>query len=177
MSNIFFTSDTHFDHRNLVEKFKRSDGSPARKFNSVEEMNEYIIKQWNSVVRKNDNVWHLGDVSMNPKNLKILNRLNGRKKLVAGNHDNKNALLYLDYFEDVVGVKVFKGHSFLCTHIPVHPCNLEYRWKANVHGHMHSNKVLDKNKYPDNRYINVCGEHWDYKPVEISEIDKIIERI
>lgn len=177
MPNVFFISDSHFGHRNLAEKFTQKDGSPARDFDTVEEMDEYMIKQWNSVVRPEDIIYNLGDFVMNKSRLNIAERLNGRKKLIMGNHDNHDSLEYLEYFETIDGVKDFKKHGFVCTHIPVHPCQLEHRWLANVHGHSHHHLIKLENGHIDNRYINLCGEHWDYTPVELSEIKNIVDKL
>ena len=72
MQNIYFTSDHHFGHTNILKYSNRP-------FNSVEEMDEELIKRWNSKVQPNDIVYHLGDVAMtkNPEGIgDILNRLN-----------------------------------------------------------------------------------------------------
>lgn len=177
MPNIFFISDSHFGHTNLAEKFTKKDGSPARDFDSVNEMDEYMIKQWNSVVRQKDIVWHLGDFVMNKSKLPIAARLNGIKHLVMGNHEGRYTSEYMKYFTSLSGVKDFKKLGFVCTHIPVHPNQLEHRWIASIHGHLHNHRVLDVNGHIDKRYINVCGEHWDYTPVEISVINKLVSKL
>lgn len=70
MSQVFLTADTHFFHKKILE-FERA----ARPFSSVEEMNEVLIDNWNSVVTKRDTVWHLGDVCFGKvENLEILSR-------------------------------------------------------------------------------------------------------
>lgn len=170
MPNIFFTSDTHFGHEKLVTVFKRKDGSPARNFSCVEEMDEYMISQWNSVVRPSDTIYHLGDVVINRKHLHKLSRLNGKKRLVRGNHDIFNDAEYHQYFKRLLGVKVFPKHGVICSHIPVHPNQLEHRWKYCFHGHLHANLVLDADGNPDKRYINLCGEHWDYVPQSLDSL-------
>ena len=63
MANIFVTSDTHLCHENII-KFTDSSGNRIRPFNNIWEMNETILQHWNSVVKPNDIVWHLGDVFM-----------------------------------------------------------------------------------------------------------------
>jgi len=83
MSNIWLISDTHFGHnKDFIWK--------ARGFNSVEEMNNEIIKRWNNVVEPNDIVYHLGDIIMGDLNsgIEIINQLNGKIRLAIGNHDS-----------------------------------------------------------------------------------------
>lgn len=82
MSKIFFTSDTHFWHANVIRYCDRP-------YSSVEEMNEALVDNWNSVVRAEDTIYHLGDFSLSRRAAEtILPRLSGRKILVAGNHDH-----------------------------------------------------------------------------------------
>ena len=77
----FFTADQHFGHKNIVEYCKRP-------FDDVNHMNEELVKRWNEVVRPGDEVYVLGDVSLNPKLVgEYYPRLNGYKYLVPGNHD------------------------------------------------------------------------------------------
>lgn len=82
MTRTWFTADLHLGHERIIEL-------SGRPFGSVEEMNEEIIDRYNSVVGKNDVVWMLGDVAMGQirDTLPLLGKLNGRKYLVAGNHD------------------------------------------------------------------------------------------
>lgn len=84
MSGVFFTSDQHFGHARIVEL-------SSRPFGSIEEHDEAMIERWNKAVRKADDiVWVLGDFTSEgstAKGLGYLPRLNGRKRLVAGNHD------------------------------------------------------------------------------------------
>lgn len=177
MPNIFFTSDTHFGHEKLVTTFKRADGvTPARDFGSAEEMDEYMISQWNSVVRPCDTVYHLGDVVINKKHMHKLGRLQGKLRLVRGNHDIFDDKDYHQYFKRLLGVKMFPKHGAVCSHIPIHPQQLEHRWKVNIHGHMHHHLVCDQFGKPDPRYINVCGEHWDYLPQSLDSLVTLIDK-
>jgi calcineurin-like phosphoesterase family protein len=79
----FFVSDTHFGHNNILHL------GHGRPFDSIEEHNETLIKNWNRVVKSSDTVYHLGDVALGriTESLPLVARLNGRKKLVPGNHD------------------------------------------------------------------------------------------
>jgi calcineurin-like phosphoesterase family protein len=169
MANIFFASDHHFGHANILE-FKRTDGTPLRDFASVEHMHEHIIQQHNSVVRANDKVYFLGDVVMSRKAsaLEILARLNGEKVLVKGNHDQCSAEAYLKYFKDIRGSHQFDG--VIMTHIPIHSESLA-RWGINIHGHLHYQVVrMPLSQIPDRRYFNVSMERINYTPISLEEI-------
>ena len=113
---------------------------------------------------------------MNKKFVDRIERLNGKKILIAGNHDTLNARGLLEYFSDVKG-SIALG-EFILTHIPVHPSQLEYRWKANIHGHLHSNRV-QRTSYSwqshDPRYYNVSMECLeDYTPISYENAKKDI---
>lgn len=94
---VFFTSDTHFNHTNIIQYCQRP-------FKSTDEMNEAMIDNWNSVVGEDDTVFHLGDFCLGGAEEwnKILNRLNGRIYLILGNHDLKNIRQgFIERFEHV----------------------------------------------------------------------------
>lgn len=174
MANIFVLSDTHFNHHSILT-FKRDDGSPLRDFSCIEEHDEYIIDKWNSVVRPQDKVYHLGDVVMNPKKLWMIGRCNGHKRLVLGNHDSAKTKEYLQYFEELYSIRVLDKIAF--THIPIHPECLG-RFKANVHGHIHYNQS-PSGKYQNGKdviyqqYMNVSMEALnDYTPVSLEDVKK-----
>ena len=159
----FLISDTHFGHSNILT-FKKQDGSPLRVFNNIQEHDEYLIQQWNKTISPTDKVYHLGDVGF--KNWTalslILSRLNGNKILIKGNHDIFKPSQYLQYFKDIRGSHQLD--KFILTHIPIHPESIS-RWKANIHGHLHSNT------YKDKQYYNVSVEQLsDYMPVNFETI-------
>jgi calcineurin-like phosphoesterase family protein len=158
-TNVFFIGDTHFGHKNII---KFCDG---RDFDSVEEHDQGIIDRWNSVVRPKDIVWHLGDVAFGSKNISKIEQCNGIKKLILGNHDNYPMTEYLKYFTKIHGViRVYE--DFVLSHVPVHPSQLEYRWKINIHGHIHK-----PNEYQiDGNYMNVNADAINLTPIELSEI-------
>jgi calcineurin-like phosphoesterase family protein len=171
MANIFFASDHHFNHANILT-FKRDDGTPLREFESVSHMNEHIINCHNSVVRPGDKVYFLGDVCMDRKGkgLEILARMNGEKVLIKGNHDQCKPADYLKYFKDIRGSHQFDG--LIMTHIPIHSESLA-RWGLNVHGHLHYNVVrMPLSQIPDRRYFNVGMERINYTPISLEEIKK-----
>ena len=161
MTTTWIISDTHFGHEKTCSVFTRSDGSPLRPFSNAEEMNEAMVDNWNSVVRHNDVVYHLGDVVINRKFLPIIHRLNGKKRLILGNHDHWSMQVLSEYFVDVYGCKVHK--DMIMTHIPLHPDQIR-RFHVNVHGHLHD-EVVD-----DSRYLNVSVEQTNYTPITIEEV-------
>ena len=156
-------SDPHFGHAG-VTKFLKSDGTKVRPWDDPDIMTEDMIEMYNQLVKPNDRVYILGDVVINRRYLPVLSLLNGRKVLIRGNHDVFRLDEYTPYFDDVRAYKIMPKHGVIMSHIPVHPSQLEHRWKANVHGHLHTN-VLD-----DPRYINVSVEQTDFKPVLLDEI-------
>jgi calcineurin-like phosphoesterase family protein len=171
MANIFFCSDHHFHHKNILT-FKDAEGNPLREFTDVDHMNEIMVQRHNLVVKPSDKVYFLGDVCMsrNAKGLEILGRLNGEKVLVKGNHDLCTANQYLQYFKDIRGSHQFDG--MILTHIPIHPESLA-RWGLNVHGHLHSNIVkMPVSQIPDRRYFNVSMERINYTPISLEEVKK-----
>lgn len=158
-ARVLFISDLHFNHENMAIK---------RGFENAKEMNQHIIKSWNSVVNKKDTVYILGDITMEKSSdYPLLNKLHGFKKVVLGNHDKPQhipeLLKYVNSVAGMVKLSSQKGNIFL-THCPIHPRELEFGVKYNIHGHLHENNI------DDNRYKNVCCENINYKPKSLEEL-------
>ena len=151
MSNLFFISDLHLFHNNII-KYTRPE------FENLDNMRETIIGLYNSVVGKNDTCYIVGDVTFSKNKLWIMDRFNGKKKLVLGNHDHDKISQYGHYFDSVHGM-VQIGKKTIITHCPIHPAQFEGRFTRNIHGHVHW-KTLN-----DNRYINVSCEVLNFLPV------------
>jgi calcineurin-like phosphoesterase family protein len=166
MKDIWITSDTHFNHENIL-KFEDNLGNKIRDFHYVQEMNETIIQNWNSVVKQGDKVYHLGDVMFGSKDWFALNwpRLNGSKNLIVGNHDDIKYLSSGGFFKKVYMWRLLKEHNMLLTHVPVHESSIR-KVEFNVHGHIH------RQKSPTKRHINVCVEKTNYTPINIDEVLK-----
>lgn len=169
MAEIYLISDTHFGHANILTF--EANGKKMREFASVEEMDEFMVQRWNSVVRPQDKVYHLGDFAMHKRNIPIAQRLNGHKRLVLGNHDDEDVSLYLPYFEKVLAFR--KLSNVILTHIPLHPESLRKDW-ANVHGHVHSNVPQG---HFGQRYYNVSVEMIDYTPVPLHVVRDRIQKM
>jgi calcineurin-like phosphoesterase family protein len=157
MGNIFIVSDTHFHHENIIKYCNRP-------FTSAEEMDEKLVENWNSVVRQQDKVYHLGDVYF-PKYRKekqgILARLDGTKRLLLGNHDSGKDQFLQKHFKEIYMWRSLKEFGLLLTHVPVHPSSLSEKLKWNIHGHIH-----DKDS-PEGPYKNACVEKHSYTPQPI----------
>lgn len=164
MSAIFVVSDTHFSHHSILN-FRDHEGNLLRPdFDSAEEMDEYMIAKWNSVVSPSSKVYHLGDVAIDKRAIALCARLNGHKRLVRGNHDIYPDKYYTPYFESIYGSRVLDG--MILTHIPIHPESLG-RFAVNLHGHTHSNT---KQGHFGPKYYNMCVEHHDYTPLSLEDI-------
>ena len=170
MPAVFLVSDTHFGHAGVC-RFLRDDGTKLRPWDSPEEMDEYMVEAWNKKVRPNDKVYHLGDVVINRRALKILALLNGDKVLIRGNHDIFRDTEYRHYFREIRAYHVMNG--MILSHIPIHS-DSRGRFGTNIHGHLHSNRVM-KDGVVDTRYHCVCVEQTDFAPILFEDVIKRIE--
>lgn len=172
MNDIWVISDTHFGHRNII-------GYCNRPFKTTYLMNEAIRDNWNSVVKPQDKVYHLGDVYMGWNEqediLHFLNSLNGKKRLILGNHDNGKDQILQKAFQKIDVWRMFPEFGLLLTHVPVHESALyrgstgnekEPKKLLNIHGHIHENQS------PTIDHRNVCVEHLNYRPINIEKLRK-----
>lgn len=181
-NNTFVYSDPHFGHGNIC-KFTNYDGSKVRPWEDVTQMNEDMIRMYNETVPVNGKTYWLGDCVMNMKFLSVIERLNGDKILIKGNHDIGKLKDYLKYFRDVRAYHIVNG--LIMSHIPIHVDCLA-RFGANVHGHLHANQIMKTEgrfgmnfwpftkKVVDERYLCVCVEHTGFRPISMTEVKKRI---
>lgn len=169
----FLVSDTHFGHKGMCT-FTRDDGSKLRPWDNPDEMDDELVRRWNDRVHPQDRVYHLGDVVINRKALPTCGRLNGDLVLIKGNHDIFHLEDYTPYFRDVRAYHVFPKKNIILSHIPVHPASL-YRWRGNIHGHLHSNNVMLEGA-PDPRYLCVSMEHINYTPILMEDALMLLEK-
>lgn len=128
---IWFVSDMHFGHKNIISYCNRP-------YESVEEMNEALVDNWNSNVQATDTVYHLGDWAFHDYH--NLGRLNGRIISVPGNHDFERISKLTPYLpngftEEVHYLKIDKFYRFTLCHYPFESWRREYRF--HLHGHTH----------------------------------------
>ena len=139
--NIFFTSDNHFGHKNILNICK-----DTRHGRDVDEMNELMIGKWNDVVTDNDRVYCLGDFSfMRPdKTESILKRLKGQIHLVIGNHDNWINPSTSAYFESINHYKkiTLDGIKVIMFHYPIFEWENIHYGAFHLFGHVHGSVTV-----------------------------------
>ena len=178
--HTFFTSDTHFNHANIIKFCNRP-------FKDVEQMNDVMIANWNSVIGKDDTVFHLGDFCLGgaAEWTKILDRLNGKIYLIMGNHDLKNIRQgFISRFEHVamqMRIEIGKKRIYLC-HYPFLCFEGSYKddvWQ--LFGHVHtrrSNSGIDAGRhqylYPTQNDVGVDNNN--FTPVLFGQVKRIIDK-
>lgn len=196
MDNIFVIADLHLDHSNilkyepirlqkLLEWLKSNCSSMLQneqdilntfldKTNPMHEVymslhNDMIIEAWNSVVKSNDIVFFLGDLAMtsNKEKLKVfIGKLNGRKRMIMGNHDTCRPSFYIECgFEQVSKLPVLFNNHLLLSHEPLDH-DLVPECCINLFGHVHSNTEFNWE-----RGICISAEQLkDFKPLKINNL-------
>lgn len=173
--NIFFTSDSHFFHGNIIKYCQRP-------FESVEEMNETLIMNWNNKISPQDTVFFLGDFGFasSDKIKEVLERLNGNIHLCRGNHDKPLNSLY-KYFVSVFDLKtilvpdeeISGGYrAVVLCHFPLLSWDRQYYKSIHLHGHVHSKTGFIG---PELRY-DVGVDNNNFSPVSYKEIKELINK-
>lgn len=176
--NIWFMSDAHWCHANVI----KHDNRP---FDDVDEMNEALINNWNAKVKKTDIVFYLGDLSFNSgeKTRKIVERLNGVIHLILGNHDNEKDLVKLNRFEsisDYINLSVIdednprKSQGIMMMHYPILSWDKSHHGDWHLHGHCHQSLTKTMPEYYERKVLDMGCNGWDYSPVSYGEIKKIM---
>jgi len=185
MSKVWFSADTHYGHKRIIEYCDRP-------FSSIDEMDRELIDNWNDTVAAEDEVYFLGDFSLDFKRVKqVLPLLSGKIHLIAGNHDLCHSChggggAYLRRYEEAGFYDICEstrleiaGQSVLCCHMPYfcsadpdqrypeHKPHDQGGWL--LHGHVHQRWQVNS------RQINVGVDVWDFCPVSIDVIAALIE--
>ena len=185
--NTWFTSDMHFGHANIIRYSHRP-------FRDLDHMHAALTERWNEVVQPEDTVWVLGDVAMGiiDESLSFVDRLKGRKLLLAGNHDRCWAFHgpkhepWIARYQDAGFAEVHQGQMpFDLGGQSVELCHFPYNGDSQyedryvearpvdtgawlLHGHVHETWKQW------GRMINVGCDVWDYRPVAASELAALI---
>jgi calcineurin-like phosphoesterase family protein len=162
----FVIGDLHFYDPNIIIYQNRP-------FESVQEMNEYMIRQWNSVATNDDTVYVAGDFfdfhhCTKQEAYDILDRLNGNIVLIKGNHDD-----HLDYFYEygltVIEYPILKDEFWILSHEPIFVT--ETAPYANIFAHVHLNPMY---KTISTRSFCVSAERHNYTPVLLDDAKRAI---
>ena len=180
----FVISDTHFYHKNIINYCHRP-------FNNIDYMNNYMIKKWNSIIKNDDTIYHLGDFALgwDKSNFKtkkecykdLMNKLNGNKILIKGNHDRET-----DNFYKEIGFKEVYNYleidDILLIHYPIVIKNEQYmkekllkfisqfninKYRLVIHGHVHNSN------YQLQKHLNVSVEKINYLPIKLNNYKNI----
>lgn len=159
MSNIFFTSDNHFNHGSII-------GNCNRPFLSTEEMNEFMIEEWNKSLTNQDIIFHLGDFGF-VNNTNILKRLKGRIRLIKGNHDNlnKESLSRFEWVKDYYKLEI-ENLKIILFHYPIMNWDCKTYNSIHLHGHSHNktNNITNELRY------DVGVDANNFAPISLSQL-------
>jgi len=148
---IYFTSDLHLGHLNIIEACQRP-------FHSLKEMNETLINNHNKIVKPTDDIFYLGDLFWKPEYIILLEQLNGRKYLIKGNHERNWVKYYeknkddfnnqFEWIKDYYELK-YNKQRFILFHYPIESWNGRWRGTIHLHGHTHNreNPIILPNRY------------------------------
>lgn len=177
MQDKWFTSDTHFYHKRILDFCRET-----RLGNDHEEMTELLVQAWNGRVKPNDDVYHLGDFSFGTreKTLAIMRRLNGRVHLVEGNHDRQLESGELKaWFESFQIYKTLTvgNQRFVMMHYPIESWDRMQHGTIHLHGHLHGDNHHEcrivKNRFDvgvdTRRECDMAPYHLDELMVRIKE--------
>lgn len=166
---VWFTSDTHYGHANIIKYCNRP-------WSTVSEMDEGMIRNYNSVVQPGDTVYHLGDVGFHRDfndMVKIIQRLNGNKILIMGNHDKKmhpsvkrcfaSCHPYLEIDVDDVDVG---RQKIILFHYAARVWNKSHRGSWQLYGHSHGSLPDDPNALAFDVGVDCHG----YTPISYSQV-------
>lgn len=182
--NIWFTSDLHFGHKNVIKFCERP-------FADVKEMGEKLIENWNQCVKENDIIFVLGDVfwfNDSHSIKRVLSRLNGIIYIIPGNHDdfasyhrvvdNPSIILCDDFVQVFLESEDNRWHKKIIELLLFH-CPLStwpHRGNGAIHlfGHIHSQpgktEGFDQNLPLHKNQCDVGVDYWDYKPVKLETL-------
>jgi len=177
MSNKFYIADTHFGHSSII-------GLDNRPFETVEEMDEAMVINWNKAVKGGDVVYILGDFLWKPRSTELIKKLNGQKILIKGNHDRVKSKEYKECFVKIVDYEetTDSGRKLILSHYPIIAYNGSFRGR-NIHlyGHVHTTneakmieKFIDENRSGNSPFrmynVGAMKSHMDYTPRTLDEI-------
>lgn len=183
-SEVFFTSDLHFRHGNIIKYCKRP-------FETVQEQTEKLIENWNRTVPDTATVFILGDFAFATKNQwrNILNRLTGKKYLILGNHDRETDIPEecFEAIADLVTLSYkitdYEWKTFILSHRPILCWEGSNNGTIMLYGHVHTSNNPEVDETIDSELVKLMPKNsWDvgvdnndYKPISLYEVLHKIE--
>ena len=175
MSNIYFTYDHHFRHANIIKFCNRP-------FNDVEEMNEVLIERWNEKIKPEDEVYHLGDFGRTKDNkliADVLDRLNGMKYLIVGNHEGValNNRIFFKWIKDYHELKVKDSECdsgmqrIILFHYAMRVWRGDFRGTWHLYGHSHGNSP----NLEDRLLFDIGVDCHNFYPLSYDEVKGIMK--
>ena len=164
----FIIADTHFNHPNIIKYC-------SRPFINVEKMNETIINNWNKAIGKEDIIYHLGDFAMGSQQeiYELVGRLNGRIRLVMGNHDTLSYYkLYNCGFDRLYDKPIILENYWILSHKPPEFTSHTLPFVF-CFGHVHNSDVY---RTISPQGVCCCVERWQYQPVDFEDIKQMVEK-
>lgn len=175
----FFTADLHMGHDRIIKYANRP-------FQNVQDMDEAIIRNWNAAITPYDTTYIVGDFSFHKdqdKTISILNRLNGAKHLVLGNHDkglNSNVLSRFASVHDYYELHMppddmyLRGQMIVMFHYALKVWNRSHRGSYHLYGHSHHTLPDDSNSLSID--VGIDGNSYNYTPISYTQIKKIMAK-
>ena len=188
--DIWFTGDTHFSHANIIKYCNRpwqkpydfdEEGNWVSHFRAQEranEMNEAIITNWNSVVKKGDTVYHLGDFAFGKFQSdfdKVFNRLNGQIIFIEGNHDSlasKHTGRFAGYHSSGLYTTKINGVQVVMCHYAMRVWDKSHYGAYHLYGHSHGSLPDD----PNARSFDVGVDCHNFFPISWDTVVKIMDK-
>lgn len=168
---IFFSSDTHYSHANIIKYCNRP-------FSSVDEMNDSMIERWNSKVKSDDDAYIIGDFSFGDinKSIEILKQLNGKITLIYGNHDKsvkKHQELHNKFYQCVDYLELnINGQFIIMSHYAMLVWNKARYGSWMLHGHSHGTL-----KYPfECKILDVGVDSHDFYPLSFDDVKILMDK-
>ena len=169
---IYFTADLHIGHENIVKYCQRP-------FKNAGKMNTILKNVFNDIVKEDDTTYFLGDLALFSETQKaaleqVIRNLNGKKKLVLGNHDIMNPFTYQEI--GFAGVHTYLDRYFKWednvyrVHLSHDPCVAQVPNSIWICGHVHNIFKVSYSKKLNNVIVNVGVDMWDFKPVSLKEV-------
>ncbi len=196
-NNLWFTSDTHYDHTNICRGVSRwgshndsgefvVNEESTRDFKNLDDMNSLLVDGINDTVDENDWLIHLGDWSFGgfEKIQEFRDQINCKNiVLILGNHDHhilnnksnvRRLFTHVAHYEElsVTRSKSEKSKFVLC-HYPIISWNGQYRDAKMIHGHQHlkgDSRLTQKNRMD----VGICGSP-NFRPYHIEEVIEYID--